>query len=111
MADPIVAAQAVNVQQTNEEGEFTAPNPPTKMSHMPAWCASMGIGEALAADFLENDQDMMTAFKESGLSEEDFTNIWRGFMVQATKGLAESAESMAELNDDEGCAGTAVFKK
>jgi hypothetical protein len=35
----------------------------------------------------------------------------QGVMVQVTKGLGESTEFLKELDDDEGCAGTAIFKQ
>jgi hypothetical protein len=111
MADLTVTAQAATAQQAEEDNKFNAPNPPLKISAIPAWGVGLAMGEVLAGGFMESDPEFMAAIEASGLAAEEFTNVMQGVMVQVTKGLGESTEFLKELDDDEGCAGTAIFKQ
>jgi hypothetical protein len=94
-----------------EDKQSTSPLPPLKSSALPAWTMGMAMGEVVAAGLIESDPEFAAAIEASGLTMEDFTNVMKGVMVQATKSLGRSADFIKETGDDDGCAGTAIFKQ
>lgn len=102
MADAVGAVQA--------EEKYSLPNPPLKMSEIPAWGMGLGLGEKIAEGFKKSHPDLIAALAKNDLTEADFTNLMKGLMVQVTKSMQGSTDALKEMDDDDGCAATAIYK-
>jgi hypothetical protein len=71
------------------------------MSKLPAWATGMALGEALAEQFIEQDDFWAEMANGSEYGTEGVTCLWQNLMKEVMMTMSKSTDFLEEIDDED----------